>query len=221
MFKTLRMNWDRAKVEEIFRRREFLHKLEGVYTTPDAARIQSRNHWMVFVFDDLMRDRPQHGIIQRFDPLYAGKGFSERNVKSWRNTITGQVIAFDAADEEIPVWSEPNRKNASPIPVRGECFIFPSRNIFELDKIMRNRIDFVRTGIFVTRWRYYTHVCPQTGKCVNTQHLPVSDPAWMYMAHPERFAIDASTWEPLSFYPSRNEFKPRYYSFHNPKQLFT
>lgn len=209
--------WDTQRAKRITPYVMHTHQVEGVFTTPDAPLIDEKPFHLFFFYDDMMLERPMHHLVSQFEPEFTGRGFTKVNALAWKNKVTGVVIAERVDNRSVPEWAIPSDVHASPLPLRGDLFLLKKRDVFLLDRILRNNIQFDRMLVPTERWihkSYFSHIHDRT-------HVTVSNPhyanAWVYFAKPDVWNVSADSWEPLPFFKSRNTAKPRYYSFHGER----
>lgn len=199
-----------------FRARRLVRRIkkERRYTT-DASEINASPTALVLIYDNMMVDRDQHGLISPFIRSYAGPSFSNEPVKAYIHEATGQAVAFETNDF-CPEWVTPSEGTDPSVVIKGDAFQVPSDAIYELDKLFRNGVEYHRHRVSVQTWQNKSYYSEQFSRTHTSPLVARFQSAWIYLGVPEFWGVDGYNWHPMRFYRARNPLKPRNYYFYNP-----
>lgn len=199
--------WFRSfrKPRELTFEEKFNQHDTGVFMTPDAPAMEAQKDHLVFIYDEMMKDRPEDAIISHLIISSMGPGLALVSVETYVNKTTGKVIAFPAHNGSRPIWSD--KKGSYSAPIRGHLFLMKSNSIFELDSIYGNNVYYRRSQETCEAWN---------NKVKNKPYLEI---AWIYLGIPERWDIDGGyEWEPLKI-NHRNHFTEEDHYYYSSRGL--
>lgn len=152
----------------------------GVFMTPDAPAMETKPHHLVFIYDDMMYNRPEYPAISYLVMQCLGTGLAEISVEAYISRETGRVIAMPAHNGARPNWSR--KDGAYRARIRGNIFKMLPTAIKELDKLFGNNVYFQREEVVCDVWRGNPEIVE----------------AWVYLAIPDKWPIDGGyEWQPL------------------------
>lgn len=190
------------------------YKIKGVYHTPDTPEIEAKTGHLVFIYDDMMKDRKDFVVIKDLISAHAGRAFAQIAVEAYTSVKTGKVIAFLSNKDGVPSWA--NQTGSQAAPIRGDLYLVPTKSMFALDKLFYNEIYCERIQVDCDRWRYKTYWSQLHNRTHVTKLGSNTYKAWIYLGIPEMWDLDGGyMWKPLQIYKSRNQFKPETYYYHS------
>lgn len=226
--KKLREKVSTHRAGQVLKQLSTNYKIPGtdIYHTPDAPAVEAKDACFVFIYDDMMRHRPQHGKIEYYVKEYGGRGITDINVEAYVNEETGQVAVFPPFGRKtpLPLWGKVNG-HAQPSPIKGDLFLVEPSAIFALDKMLQNGLLCDRVEVTVTSWLKKNYFSLLYGREHVTPENPRRRRAWMYLTKPEKSEVDGgySGWRPMSNFPpnKREKDRPIYFHSYRSRQLAT
>lgn len=200
------INWFKRK-RQMKKAKQFIDNHDS--RTPDAPLINQKDAHLVFLYD-CREWRSIHDLLAGF----CGRAFTTVDMEAFESNLTGRVIAFKSHNGSLPVWSDCQKNNPG-APLRGELWLVPSKTIFELDKFYGNGIYYQRVEIDCTSYRHKVYESLTHNRMHVTSDIPREIKAWIYMAIPDAWDVDAGyTWSPLRLRKSKNK-EPKTFYYHS------
>jgi len=178
-----------------------IEELQQVYEdyqwTPDARILETKIGWNVFIYNEFMQGRSEHrDFIKPGTAIYRGAAFTAHSKwVMWKREL-GDLsfpIAMSDASGLVPAnpWItssrlvkdlKPSQKQTNPYArIKGEVYLVHTKQIFELDRVLENGVQFkrIRANIVIP-FRYKNLKTGQMTSEQIKQHR-----VWMYVGVPE------------------------------------
>jgi gamma-glutamylcyclotransferase (GGCT)/AIG2-like uncharacterized protein YtfP len=200
--------------------------LSRTSNTPDVADLSNKIGAVIFVYNDLMKKRRDHELLE---PLaFGGDAYTVFEVNGWyRKKDQLPIILRPQILHRKPEWSV--QKNAHSAIIKGEVYVVKANKLHELDLYHDNGVQFIRQRIDIT--------IPFEEDLLNKDHIIVKSgqyhhmrKVWAYignpfhwwgeadpfsfatgngLGHPER--IDSVNFTPMPIFTPKKTWKSLYY----------
>lgn len=194
---------------------------QSLQYSPDAAFIETRSPWILFVCDDLMFSMRKHQVLlqagaKRADPnqnhVYA---YTSASYVFWKynaglNSFAVPVDTPPANYINRPVWDTTGPQAHK---IKGEVYKISPEGIFELDEYYRNTLEYERRHILIVVPYHYEVEFPDGFLSVSLRNEWVAH-AIMYVGRQSFWnnVLDGS-FEPVHKVTPKNNDHPIYYSY--------
>lgn len=169
--------------------------------TPDAPAMEAQKEHLVFIYDEMMKDRVEYPLIESLTLDFLGPALALTYVECYISKLTGKIIAFHACNGPRPSWT------TNSAPIRGHLFKMKPKAIFELDGMYGNNVYSKREETLCEVWNK---------KIRNGIYIDI---AWMYLGIPERWELNVyREWEPLKI-NNHNRYTPEKHYYHSSRGL--
>lgn len=182
--------------------RKFNQHDTGVFRTPDAPVLEAKAEHLVFIYDNMMKDRAEYALISDLvkDNCFLGPALALLHVECYISKFTNKIIAFPAFNGPRPSWT------TNQAPIRGHIFKMPAMGIFELDKMYGNNVYSKREETLCEVWNKKI----RNGQCI--------DLAWIYLGIPDKWELNVyREWEPLQI-NDHNKYTPEKHYYHSSRR---
>jgi gamma-glutamylcyclotransferase (GGCT)/AIG2-like uncharacterized protein YtfP len=187
--------------EEIIAKQEadYLSKIKTINNvlsktanTPDVAELSNRIGAVIFVYNDLMKKRRDHEVLEPI--AFGGDAYTVIMVNGWyRKKDRLPIIMRPQIHHRKPEWSM--QKNAHAAIVKGEVYVVKANKLHELDLYHDNGGQFIRQRVDIN--------IPFEEDILNKDHIMIKSgqyhmyrKAWAYIGNPHYWWGEA---DPFSF----------------------
>lgn len=214
--------------------------LERTRFTPDIARLQQRDWWLTFIYNEWQQGHRDFGKYLDQSQIVAGAAFTERDFSLWKTRL---------GLHSYPIIFNTSFSTVTKAPVKGQLYKVTPQQMIVLDNQMLNTVEFARVRMSLTI--PYTaldksvieelkNIDPplamgRVGPYIIDENRQFRIRAWCYVGVPQYWARNTSIIElvdgvrtklksmglnaeghhlaPVRRYKPNKEFKPEYYFF--------
>ncbi len=138
----------------------FEDAMSKTMNTPDVADLSNKIGAVIFVYNDLMKRRRDHELLEHLH--FAGDAYTLMEVNGWyRRKDALPIVLFPQILSRIPAWTceierdedgeirrrKSTQHNAHAAIIKGEVYVIKANKLYELDLYHDNGVQFIRQRI--------------------------------------------------------------------------
>lgn len=164
-----------------------LNALEEMWYTPDALQLERKTDHFLFVVDEMMSKHPEHEALGESKYLISPAAFTVDKLSLWQHSAGKHSSAIPIVESMKGITSER---------IRGELYLVKTKELFRLDIIKKNGVEFLRLPIQVDIPYRMAKKVKMKDKALfewavsKTTSIGKLDNVWLYVGHPDY-------WNPL------------------------
>ena len=186
--------------------------------TPDIADLSNRIGAVVFVYNNLMKGRRDHHLL---NPIgFGGNAYTGNLYNGWyRRADHIPIMLNPFIKNEKPVWAVQTGAHAAQF--KGELYIVSIATLKELDKYHTNGVEFIRQRIDIDL-TYEEDILTKDKQIVKSGVYHSQKKAWCYVGNPDYWwtgsnAINSMDFIPMPIFTPHKTWKDLYY-FHSLRE---